>query len=66
MENNIPKIASAGRPLIRHCCNCKWSSVTHNIRFGKTDTICFCRVKYKDIEFRRIGAVFCKYYEQEE
>ena len=43
-----------GKPLIRHCRNCKW--------YNRSCTI-DCDVLYKDISFERLRAMFCKFYE---
>ena len=46
------------KPLIRHCKNCKWcEECWSNIK---------CHVRYKNIDFPRLKAIFCMYYELED
>ena len=43
-----------GKPLIRHCKNCKWYN---------RGCVTKCDVRYTDIDFPRLKAKFCKFYE---
>lgn len=46
------------KPLIRHCRNCKWCQETGF--YGLK-----CIVRYKNIEYPRLKAILCMYYELE-
>lgn len=53
-----------GRPIIRHCKNCKYSNFELN-RYNHSESI-KCDVKFQHIleEFQRITAIFCPYYKR--
>lgn len=46
-------INEEGKPMIRHCENCRWYDPS---RYQE------CRVKYKQVWFARIKALLCKYF----
>lgn len=46
-----------GKPIIRHCENCKWS--THYMLLK-------CTVRYKFIDFPKIKTKFCRFFEEKE
>lgn len=51
-----------GKPIIRHCRNCKYC--TSNVSVGNV----YCDVKYKvySHKVQRIVAMFCRFYKTEE
>ena len=53
-----------GKPIIRHCKNCKYYKPRYGFFTGAGD----CDVKYDYLpeSSQRITAIFCKYYKQKE
>lgn len=50
------------KPMIRHCKNCKWNQVL----FGKTISLCYCKVKFRNVNRPRIMALICSYFSMKE
>lgn len=46
---------STGKPVIRHCENCKWCEITMNCHFS-------CSVRHEKVFRRRLRALFCRFY----
>jgi len=44
-----------GKPIIRHCQNCKWH--------GSGIIGYECKVKYQNIKRKRLAALLCRHYE---
>ena len=45
-----------GKPIIRHCRNCKYS------KYDYTNDATYCDVKYKGVVFSRLSALLCRFY----
>ena len=45
------------KPIIRHCKNCKWYECT---------LVYDCSVRYTNILYKRLRALFCRFYEKKE
>lgn len=53
------------KPLIRHCMNCRYSTEVEIEDFVSHTKYTYCLVKYKNIDFPRLCAKMCKFYEEE-
>ena len=54
----------ADKPLIRHCRNCEYAKVQDYYNPDYPYLKVSCRVYYKEVEFPRPTALFCRYYKK--
>ena len=54
------------KPIIKHCANCKYSKYSVKKDYWGSEAYYYCDVRYKNISFPRIKALFCKYYKEYE
>lgn len=55
------------KPMIRHCYNCKYSKDVQMFTvWGDPMFVARCYVRFKNIQYPRLRALTCRFYEQNE